>query len=90
VPELVGALPGGQRAHRADTPEELWLDLLTSAEECIDLFANASLFLPEENPEAIDVIKAKARAGRTGPNPDGRPCAFGYGAAGREDGCSRR
>jgi hypothetical protein len=50
-------------AHRADTPKELWMDLLTGARENIDLFANASLFLPEENPEAIKIIKAKARDG---------------------------
>lgn len=46
--------------HRADTPKSLWMDLLTGANVNIDLFANASLFLPEENPEAIDIIKQKA------------------------------
>ncbi|TDP96221.1 XRE family transcriptional regulator [Labedaea rhizosphaerae] len=50
-------------AHRADTPNELWLKLLKGANERIDLFANASLFLPEDNPEAIEVIKAKAGSG---------------------------
>ncbi len=53
----------GLYAHRADTPDELWLDLLKGAKESIDLFANASLFLPEENPEAISIIKKKAGAG---------------------------
>ena len=50
-------------AHRADTPKELWLDLLVGAKENIDLFANASLFLPEQNPEAIAIIKDKAANG---------------------------
>ena len=50
-------------AHRADTPNELWLNLLKGAKERIDLFANASLFLPEDNPEAIATIKKKATAG---------------------------
>jgi hypothetical protein len=39
------------------------MDLLIGAQERIDLFANASLFLPEENPEAIDIIKHKATHG---------------------------
>jgi hypothetical protein len=42
--------------HRADTPKSLWMNLLVSAQENIDLFANASLFLPEENPETIEII----------------------------------
>jgi hypothetical protein len=49
--------------HRADTPKELWMELLRRATANIDLFANASLFLPEENPEAIEIIKKKAAAG---------------------------
>jgi hypothetical protein len=49
--------------HRADTPKSLWMDLLTGATANIDLFANASLFLPEENPEAIEILKRKATAG---------------------------
>jgi hypothetical protein len=53
----------GMYAHRADTPDELWLNLLKGANERIDLFANASLFLPEDNPEAIAIIKRKATAG---------------------------
>lgn len=57
-PEFVGLY-----AHRADTPNELWLNLLKAATERIDLFANASLFLPEDNPEAIAIIKKKAAAG---------------------------
>lgn len=49
--------------HRADTPKHLWMDLLVSSQENIDLFANASLFLPEENPEAIEILKEKAASG---------------------------
>jgi hypothetical protein len=49
--------------HRADTPKKLWMDLLIRAQEEISLFANASLFLPEENPEAIEILRAKAADG---------------------------
>lgn len=51
--------------HRADTPKRLWMDLLVGAQEHIDLFANASLFLPEENPIAIDILREKAANGVT-------------------------
>ncbi|WP_370948170.1 hypothetical protein AB5J62_14110 [Amycolatopsis sp. cg5] len=56
--ELVALYP-----HRSDTPKSLWLDLLSGASESIDLFANASLFLPEDNPTAIEILKKKARSG---------------------------
>lgn len=49
--------------HRADTPKKLWMDLLVRAQEEVALFANASLFLPEENPEAIEILRAKAASG---------------------------
>jgi transcriptional regulator with XRE-family HTH domain len=49
--------------HRSDTPKHLWMDLLVGAREHIDLFANASLFLPEESPESIAIIKHKAENG---------------------------
>jgi hypothetical protein len=49
--------------HRADTPKSLWMDLLVNAKEEINLFANASLFLPEENPEAIGILRKKAANG---------------------------
>lgn len=39
------------------------MDLLLGANDHIDLFANASLFLPEDNPEAISIIKHKAANG---------------------------
>ncbi len=41
------------------------MDLLIGAQERIDLFANASLFLPEDNPESISIIKHKAEHGVT-------------------------
>ncbi|MGH4020848.1 MAG: helix-turn-helix domain-containing protein [Pseudonocardiaceae bacterium] len=49
--------------HRFETPKHLWFDLIVGAQQQIDLFANASLFLPEENPEAISIIKHKATNG---------------------------
>jgi len=49
--------------HRADTPKRLWLELLLGAKKQFDLFANASLFLPEDNPESIDIIRHKAEGG---------------------------
>jgi transcriptional regulator with XRE-family HTH domain len=49
--------------HRAEAPRHLWLDLLSGAEKRVWLFANASLFLPEENPESIEIIRRKAEAG---------------------------
>jgi transcriptional regulator with XRE-family HTH domain len=49
--------------HRSDTPNHLWMELLIGAREHIDLFANAALFLPEDNPDAIGIIKHKAANG---------------------------
>lgn len=49
--------------HRSDVPRHMWLDLLIAAEERVWLFANASLFLPEDNPESIEIICGKAEKG---------------------------
>lgn len=49
--------------HRSDVPRHLWLDLLTSATRQIWLYANASLFLSEDNPESIGIIRRKAETG---------------------------
>lgn len=49
--------------HRADTPRRLWLDLLSDTQSELWLFANASLFLPEQNPESIELIRQKAESG---------------------------
>lgn len=48
---------------RSETPKNLWLDMLLSARHQLWLMAYASLFLPEENPEAIELIKHKAANG---------------------------
>jgi hypothetical protein len=50
-------------AHRASAPKQLWADLLAGAQSDIWLLANASLFLPEDNPDSIETIKAKAQSG---------------------------
>jgi transcriptional regulator with XRE-family HTH domain len=49
--------------HRSEVPKTLWMDVLESAEEQVTLLAYASLFLPEENPEAIDLLRQKASHG---------------------------
>jgi transcriptional regulator with XRE-family HTH domain len=49
--------------HRSEVPRHLWLDLLAGSEKRAWLFANASLFLPEDNPESIDVLRRKAESG---------------------------
>ena len=49
--------------HRSETPKSLWMDLLKSAQKELWLLAYASLFLPEQNPEVIALIKHKAANG---------------------------
>jgi phosphatidylserine/phosphatidylglycerophosphate/cardiolipin synthase-like enzyme len=49
--------------HRSEVPRHLWLDLLSAATQRIWLYANASLFLPEDNLESIDIIRRKAENG---------------------------
>lgn len=49
--------------HRSEVPRSLWLDLLTGARDRVWLYANASLFLPEDNPESIEIIRRKAQDG---------------------------
>jgi transcriptional regulator with XRE-family HTH domain len=49
--------------HRSEVPKHLWLDLLTTAKRRVWLYANASLFLPEDNPESIEAIRSKAKEG---------------------------
>jgi transcriptional regulator with XRE-family HTH domain len=65
--------------HRADAPRQLWLDLLTGAAGRVWLFANASLFLPEENPESIEILRRKAENGTSVrilmADPDSAECA---------------
>lgn len=49
--------------HRSDVPRHLWLDLLRAAKSEIVLMAYASLFLAEDNPEAIRLLRQKANEG---------------------------
>jgi transcriptional regulator with XRE-family HTH domain len=57
-PELVAYYP-----HRAEVPRGLWMDVLAAARREIGLFADAALFLPEENPEAVGLLRRKAAQG---------------------------
>ncbi len=43
--------------HRSEVPRHLWLDLVTAAGARVWLYANASLFVAEDNPESIDIIR---------------------------------
>lgn len=47
-------------AHRADVPPSAWWNLFTQAKKQIDLLGFAMLFLPEQHPGLIDLLKAKA------------------------------
>ncbi len=49
--------------HRSEVPRHLWLDLVTAAGARVWLYANASLFVAEDNPESIDIIRRKAEDG---------------------------
>ncbi len=56
--ELVATYP-----RRTDVPGDLWTDLLRSAERSVDLLAYAGLFLTEEHPDWIPLLKLKAEHG---------------------------
>lgn len=66
--------------HRSEVPKHLWLDLLTAARKRVWLYAYASLFLPEDNPESIEVIRRKAKEGVEVrimlADPDSKECAL--------------
>jgi transcriptional regulator with XRE-family HTH domain len=49
-------------AHRANMPPSSWWTLFTHAERQIDLLGFAMLFLPEQHPDLVDLLKAKAAA----------------------------
>jgi hypothetical protein len=49
-------------AHRADVPPSAWWNLFTRAEKQIDLLGFAMLFLPEQHPGLVDLLKTKAEA----------------------------
>ena len=49
--------------HRAQVPRNVWLELVCGAKRQIDFITYASLFMGEENPEAIQIMKHKAANG---------------------------
>lgn len=49
--------------HRSEVPRHLWFDLLSAATDRVWLYAYASLFLPEDNPESVSVVQRKANSG---------------------------
>lgn len=53
----------GLYSHRAGAPKRLWGDVARSAREQIDILAYASLFLPEEHPDMIQLLREKAQSG---------------------------
>lgn len=57
-PEVVALYP-----HRAASPTELWLRLLSEATSEIALLGHAILFIPEQNPSSIEIMRRKARSG---------------------------
>jgi hypothetical protein len=48
-------------AHRSDVPPGAWWQLFVQATEQIDLLGIALLFLPEQHPHLVDLLKEKAR-----------------------------
>lgn len=56
--ELVAFYP-----HRSEVPNALWLEILENARKEIGILAYASLFLPEDNPDAIRILRRKAEQG---------------------------
>ena len=50
-------------AHRSQVPKNVWLDMVMGAHERIEVLSFASLFLPEDAPQVIEVIKHKAVSG---------------------------
>jgi transcriptional regulator with XRE-family HTH domain len=56
--ELVTLYP-----HRADVPSALWRSLLDAAHEQIGVLVYAAVFLPEQQVDLVEVLRAKASAG---------------------------
>ncbi len=48
--------------HRADAPVHIWWQLITQAQIQIDLLGYAMLFLPEQHPNLLSLLKEKAQA----------------------------
>lgn len=49
----------GLYAHRADVPLALWTTLLDRAARQIDVLAYSALFLPEQHPDLVDLLRQK-------------------------------
>jgi transcriptional regulator with XRE-family HTH domain len=49
--------------HRSQVPNHVWLDQVLGARERIDVFTYAGLFLAEDNPDVIELIRHKASTG---------------------------
>ncbi|MCF4122025.1 helix-turn-helix domain-containing protein [Antribacter sp. KLBMP9083] len=56
--EIVALYP-----HRATSPPDLWLRLLKGAASEIALLGHAILFIPEQNPSSVDIMRRKAQDG---------------------------
>ncbi|WP_380169098.1 helix-turn-helix domain-containing protein [Jannaschia sp. R86511] len=50
-------------AHRSQVPNHVWLDQVLGARQRIDVFTYAGLFLAEDNPDVIELIRHKASTG---------------------------
>jgi hypothetical protein len=50
-------------AHRSDVPTEMWWQFLSQAKEHIELLGIALLFLPEQHPYFVDLLKEKTASG---------------------------
>ncbi|WP_423464275.1 helix-turn-helix domain-containing protein [Promicromonospora sp. MS192] len=57
-PEVVALYP-----HRGASPTDLWLRLLNGATSEIALLGHAMLFIPEQNPSSIEIMRRKAQDG---------------------------
>lgn len=51
--------------HRLEAPRQLWLELIRSARSEIDILGIAGLFLIEDNPGVVGLLRRKAEAGVT-------------------------
>jgi transcriptional regulator with XRE-family HTH domain len=79
--ELVHVYP-----RRAAVPMDLWRRLIDQAEARIGLLAFAGLFLPEQQPQLIKALKAKAEAGAVVEILLGDPDSEAVGRRGAEEG----
>ncbi|PRY55724.1 helix-turn-helix domain-containing protein [Glycomyces artemisiae] len=71
---------------RFQVPSDLWRRLFDNATERIGILVYAGLFLPEHDPDLIDALKAKARAGTKITVLLGDPDCEAVATRGREEG----